>query len=207
MPGIPLITPYTLPTKEALPLNVAQWSLQPERAILLVHDMQRFFVRALPEPLRSHLVRRVARLRRACQAVGVPVAYTAQPGGMSETERGLLQDFWGVGMRTEPADRELVVELTPQVGDWVFTKWRYSAFFRSDLHKRMQAHGRDQILLCGVYAHIGVLNTALEAFANDLQPFLVADALGDFSELDQRLALEYAARCCAMVITSEEVFS
>jgi trans-2,3-dihydro-3-hydroxyanthranilic acid synthase len=206
MAGIPPIAPYALPTRESLPDNMATWTLQPERAVLLVHDMQRFFVRKLPDPLRSGLVRNAVQLRDRCAAVGVPVAYTAQPGRMTVRQRGLLRDFWGPGMRTDPADREMVPELTPAERDWVFTKWRYSAFFRSDLRKRMRASGRDQLILCGVYAHVGVLATALEAFTNDIQAFLVADALGDFSEADQRLALGYAARRCGMVLTTDGVF-
>jgi isochorismate hydrolase len=207
MAGIPLIAPYPLPTRESLPENLARWTLQPGRAVLLVHDMQGFFVRALPDPLRSDLVHNAAQLRKRCVALGVPVAYTAQPGRMTDEQRGLLKDFWGPGMRTEPADREMVPELAPCEDDWLLTKWRYSAFFRSDLKERMRASGRDQLILCGVYAHVGVLATALEAFTNDIQAFLVADALGDFSEGDQRLALGYAAQRCGMVVTSEEVFA
>ncbi len=82
---------------------------------------------------------------------------------MTEQQRGLLTDFWGRGMRTEAADREVVAELAPVEGDWTLTKWRYSAFFRSDLLKRLRAAGRDQLVLCGVYAHVGVLATALDA--------------------------------------------
>jgi isochorismate hydrolase len=207
MAGIPVIAPYALPTRESLPGNLARWSLQPERAVLLIHDMQGFFVRALPDPLRTDLVHNVAELRERCAALGVPVAYTAQPGRMTDQQRGLLRDFWGPGMRTEPADREMVPELAPAEEDWVFTKWRYSAFFCTDLQQRMRASERDQLIICGVYAHVGVLATAVEAFTNDIQAFLVADALGDFSEADQRLALAYAAQRCGMVVTCDEVFA
>ena len=137
----------------------------------------------------------------------MPVAYTAQPGSMTELQRGLLRDFWGPGMAAVPADREIVPELTPLPEDWRLAKWRYSAFFGSDLLQRMRAEGRDQLLLCGVYAHVGVLSTALDAFAHDIQPFLVADALGDFSAADHRMALDYAARRCGSVVELREVFA
>jgi isochorismate hydrolase len=207
MAGIPAIVPYDLPTRESLPENLARWTPRPERAVLLVHDMQDFFVRALPDPLRGSVVGNAARLRARCAALRVPVAYTAQPGRMTDGQRGLLMDFWGPGMRTEATDREVVPALAPSEGDWRFTKWRYSAFFGSDLQARMRACRRDQLILCGVYAHVGVLATALEAFANDIQVFLVADAVGDFSEADQRLALGYVARRCGMVVTCDEVFA
>ncbi|MBB2911037.1 isochorismate hydrolase [Streptosporangium becharense] len=207
MAGIPPIDSYPLPDSQALPENLARWTPRPERAVLLVHDMQRYFLNVLPEPLRGTLVRNTARLRRRCAALGVPVAYTAQPGGMTDRQRGLLKDFWGAGMRTEPADREVVPELTPAPGDRVFTKWRYSAFFGSDLLGWMRGAGRDQLVVCGVYAHVGVLATALEAFTNDIQPFLAADALGDFSATHHRFALDYVAQRCGVVVSSGEVFA
>ncbi|MEU1409420.1 isochorismatase family protein [Streptomyces sp. NPDC005728] len=207
MTGIPPIDPYPFPTAGDLPANTARWTLDPDRAVLLVHDMQRYFLAPFPGTVRDELVRNAAQVRGWCAERGVPVAYTAQPGGMSEQERGLLKDFWGPGMRTTPADREIVGELAPSPGDWVFTKWRYSAFFRSELLERMRASGRDQLILCGVYAHVGVLMSAVEAFTNDIQPFLVADAVADFSEEYHRLAIRYAAERCAMVVTTKEVLA
>ncbi|MER0578093.1 isochorismatase family protein, partial [Pseudomonas aeruginosa] len=65
--------------------------------------------------------------------------------------------------------------------------------------------GRDQLVLCGVYAHVGVLISTVDAYSNDIQPFLVADAIADFSEAHHRMALEYAASRCAMVVTTDEV--
>ena len=113
MSGIPEITAYPLPTAQQLPANLARWSLEPRRAVLLVHDMQRYFLRPLPESLRAGLVANAARLRRWCVEQGVQIAYTAQPGSMTEEQRGLLKDFWGPGMRASPADREVVEELAP----------------------------------------------------------------------------------------------
>ncbi|HBP1001988.1 TPA: phenazine biosynthesis protein PhzD, partial [Pseudomonas aeruginosa] len=83
MSGIPEITAYPLPTAQQLPANLARWSLEPRRAVLLVHDMQRYFLRPLPESLRAGLVANAARLRRWCVEQGVQIAYTAQPGSMT----------------------------------------------------------------------------------------------------------------------------
>lgn len=208
MTGIPTIEPYRMPAKGDLPDNTAAWAVDPDRAVLLVHDMQNYFLRPFPdgdEP-GGELLHNAARLRAQAMARGVPVAYTAQPGGMTDEQRGLLKDFWGAGMQVDPNDRQVVTPLAPDPGDWVFTKWRYSAFFRSDLLARMRAAGRDQLVICGVYAHVGVLMTAVEAFTNDIQPFLVADAVADFTAEHHRLALDYAADRCAMVVTAKEVF-
>ncbi|MEV5969529.1 isochorismatase family protein [Streptomyces sp. NPDC051921] len=207
MTGIPAIPSYRLPSTGELPANTARWRIDPGRAVVLVHDMQRYFLAPFPAPTRGELVRRAAVLRDGCAGRGMPVAYTAQPGSMSRQERGLLGDFWGPGMRAAEEDRAVVPELAPAVDDWVLVKRRYSAFFRSGLLARMREADRDQLVLCGVYAHVGVLATAVEAFTHDIRVFLVADAVGDFSREHHDAALRYAAERCAMVVTTEEVLS
>ncbi|MDT9701310.1 isochorismatase family protein [Streptomyces sp. P17] len=208
MPGIPPITDYPMPTADQLPANTAHWTVDPARAVLLVHDMQRYFLRAFPEGgCRDTLVANAARLRRRCAGLGVPVAYTAQPGGMTEQERGLLKDFWGSGMTVRPEDRQVHERLAPADGDWTLVKWRYSAFFRSGLLERLRAEGRDQLVLCGVYAHVGVLVTAIEAYSHDIQTFLAADAVADFSAEHHQQALHYAAGRCAMVRTTDDLLA
>lgn len=206
MPGIPEIVPYQMPTD--LPANVAQWTVDPRRAVLLVHDMQNFFLRPFggraPAP---ELVANATRLRGIAATLGMPVAYTAQPGGMTATQRGLLKDFWGPGMTPSREDREVVAPIAPAAGDWLLTKWRYSAFFNTELRARMWRAGRDQLVVCGVYAHVGVLMSAVEAFTYDIQPFVVADAVADFSEAEHRLALDYAAGRCAVVTTTDDVLA
>ena len=206
MPGIPEIVPYPMPSD--LPTNVARWTVDPARAVLLVHDMQRFFLRPFANrPPVTDLVANAARLRRTAAELGIPVAYTAQPGGMTTSQRGLLKDFWGPGMTPTPADREVVEQVAPVAGDWHLTKWRYSAFFNTELRARMWRSGRDQLVICGVYAHVGVLMSAVEAFTYDIQPFVVADAVADFSEAEHRLALDYAAGRCAVVTTTDDVLA
>ncbi|MFJ9696313.1 isochorismatase family protein [Kitasatospora sp. NPDC101183] len=207
MSGLPPVEPYPLPLPDDLPAPVVGWRADPARAVLLIHDMQEYFLRPFPAGTspREPLVRNIARLRDRCAALGVPVAYTAQPGGMTPGERGLLADFWGPGMTLTPEHRRIVAPLQPAARDWQFTKWRYSAFFRTDLLERMRAAGRDQLLICGVYAQIGILTTAVDAFTHDVQAFLVGDAVADLTAEQHRGALTYAARRCAAVVATDAV--
>jgi isochorismate hydrolase len=59
-------------------------------------------------------------------------------------------------------------------------------------------------VLCGVYAHVGVLVSAVDAYTNDIQCFLIADAIGDFNSDSHWMAVRYAAARCAVVMTTEE---
>lgn len=206
MSAIPSIASYSLPSGDSLPVNVAQWEVEPDRAVLLIHDMQRYFMGFFAPEMRVSLIQNIVRLRRQCIELRIPIAYSAQPGGMNDKQRGLLKDFWGPGMKVDPEERSVVHELTPGPDDWLLTKWRYSAFFQSDLLDRIRAAGRDQLILTGVYSHVGVIATAIEAFSNDIQPFLVADATADFSEDLHRSSITYAAQRCAYVTVVERVF-
>jgi bifunctional isochorismate lyase / aryl carrier protein len=203
--AIPAIAPYPLPAGPELPANRAGWRADPARAVLLVHDMQNYFLDAFTPgaaPL-PHVLEHVALLRKHCSDLGIPVVYTAQPGGQDPADRGLLTDFWGPGLGAgDPRDAAIVDALAPGPGDRVLTKWRYSAFVRTPLADLLADQGRDQLIVTGVYAHIGVLATACDAFMRDVQAFVVADAVADFSAAHHRSALAYAAQRCAVTKTT-----
>ncbi|MEC4016948.1 isochorismatase family protein [Streptomyces sp. H27-D2] len=205
--ALPAIPPYAMPTAAELPANRVDWTVDPERAVLLVHDLQNYFLGAFTagtSPV-TDLLANVARLKKDCERLGIPVVYSAQPGGQSAEERGLQQDFWGPGLPDDEHAEAIAEAVAPTDGDTVLTKWKYSAYVRTDLAERMAAQGRDQLVIVGVYAHIGVLMTACDAWMRDTQAFLVADAVADFSEADHRMALSWAAAKCAVVTTTDAV--
>lgn len=206
--GLPSIAPYRLST-ELEPARV-DWNLDPHRAVLLIHDMQEYFIdvfeRSDPAAQINAAIRNIAVLKSAAAAAGIPVVYTAQPPSQEPGDRALLTDFWGTGLVSDGRER-ILAQLAPVPGDAVLNKWRYSAFAKSPLQDMMHSWGRDQLIITGVYAHIGCLTTALDAFMRDIQPFLVADGLADFSLEDHQMALRYAASRCARVQDTTTVLS
>ncbi|WP_256107309.1 isochorismatase family protein [Streptomyces sp. ODS05-4] len=206
--ALPAISPYPMPRPGDLPANRVDWSVDPDRAVLLVHDLQNYFLSAFDreaEPVTA-LLGNVARLRKEAARLGVPVLYTAQPGGQSPEQRGLQQDFWGPGIPADEHAAAIADAVAPEPGDTLLTKWKYSAFVRTDLLEMLREQGRDQLVITGIYAHIGVLMTACDAWMQDIQAFVVADAVADFSEREHRMALEWAAGRCAAVTRTDQVF-
>ncbi|WP_243521995.1 isochorismatase [Bacillus pseudomycoides] len=203
--AIPTISVYPMPLDSDLPSNKVTWKPDPKRAVLLVHDMQEYFLDAYraEESPRVELISNIQLIRKTCKELGVPVVYTAQPGGQTLKQRGLLQDFWGSGIPEGPHKQKIVDELTPDENDIFLTKWRYSAFKKTNLLEILHKQGRDQLIICGVYAHIGCLLTACEAFMDGIQPFFIADAVADFSQEHHKQALQYASdRCAVTTMTS-----
>lgn len=207
--SIPSLTPYDMPTAPVS--NRVDWRPDARRAALLIHDMQDYFlgkydVRQAPIPA---LIAAIGRLRTHCDTLGIPVFYTAQPPVQPAADRALLNDFWGPGLTApeQQAGAGIVAGLSPRPQDTVLTKWRYSAFQRSDLRARLTGLGRDQLIITGVYAHIGCLSTALEAFMQDVQPFLVIDACADFSPAEHQMAVTYVSRRCGASLTMDETLA
>ncbi|GAA3524833.1 hypothetical protein GCM10022222_04340 [Amycolatopsis ultiminotia] len=204
--SLPKIRPYPLPSAAELPAGRVDWRPDPARAALLVHDVQRYFLAPYEGSPIPEMVANVVALADAARAAGVPVFYTAQPGRQAVADRGLLTEFWGAGIGAviddDPQAADVVPELAPRPGDTVLTKWRYSAFQRSTFTEQLASAGRDQLLITGVYAHIGCQSTAVEAFMRDIRPFFVADAVADFDRARHDQACEYVAQRCGVVTTT-----
>lgn len=203
--ALPQIAPYTPPSLAELPPSRAEWQPDPRRLALLVHDMQRYFCAPYPQgdqPLTS-VVPNIARLLAAARAADIPVFYTAQHGDQFRPDRGLQADLWGPGMRAQPEHEQILPALAPQPGDHQLLKHRYSAFQRSNLEQLMRARGRDQLMITGIYAHIGCLCTAAEAFQRDIQPFAITDAQADFDPTRHQMAMTWIAGCSGRVIDTD----
>lgn len=194
--GLPKIQSYALPAVADIPVARAQWDFEPDRAALLIHDMQNYFINAFEwhtSPI-APVIDNIMGLKSACKKAGIPVYYTAQNGNQDRRDRGLQADLWGPGMTAAPEHQQITATLKPDEDDTVLVKHRYSAFQLSNLEHLMRVRGRDQIIICGIYAHIGCLLTAAEAFQRDIKPFLVADAVADFSRDNHDMALTYLAK-------------
>ncbi|MEV6522218.1 isochorismatase family protein [Longispora sp. NPDC051575] len=194
--ALPAIAPYPLPTAGDLPANRVGWTFDPDRAVLLVHDMQNYFL----APYAGDPIPQVVDTINELRALGLPTVFTAQPADQDPAERRLLTDFWGPG---PTGDVSVPAGLAPAPGDTVLTKWRYSAFVRTELAELLG--DRDQLVVTGIYGHIGVQATAVDAFMRDIQVFVVADGIADFSAGHHRDALAYLAGRCARVVTAKEL--
>jgi bifunctional isochorismate lyase/aryl carrier protein len=93
--SLPRIDAYPLPGAGDIPRGRVAWQPEPDRAALLVHDMQRYFLAPFEPAALRGLLGNIASVLRECRARSIPVFYTAQPGRQSARERGLLTEFWG----------------------------------------------------------------------------------------------------------------
>lgn len=187
--------------------NKVQWNPQADKAVLLIHDMQQYFLNYYDQqqsPI-PELIANIKKIKEKCESLKIPIIYTAQPGNQKAEDRALLTDFWGTGLEEKKEQTGIISQLSPSDQDIMLTKWRYSAFKKSELQQLMKTWGRDQLIICGVYAHIGCLLTAADAFMYDIKPFFVKDAVADFTEEDHKMAIRYAAERCSATISTNQL--
>lgn len=138
--AIPKLQAYALPESHDIPQNKVDWAFEPQRAALLIHDMQDYFVSFWGEncPMMEQVIANIAALRDYCKQHNIPVYYTAQPKEQSDEDRALLNDMWGPGLTRSPEQQKVVDRLTPDADDTMLVKWRYSAFHRSPLEQMLK---------------------------------------------------------------------
>lgn len=188
---IPKIASYDLPEHHEFPKNRTNWTIEPSKAVLLIHDMQEYFVsyyEADSSPM-ADILTNIQLLKHIAKQAGIPVVYTAQPANQDPKDRALLTDFWGPGLNGDHTP--VVSTLAPENDDIEYVKWRYSAFKKTPLLDYMKDNQKTQLIISGIYGHIGILSTALDAFMLDVQPFIIGDAIADFSREDHIHTLNY----------------
>jgi len=157
--------------------------LRPDRAILVVVDVQSRLAPAIDNGPMA--VARCQVLIRAARRLNVPVVVTEEnPTGLGRT----LND---------------VAALIP--ADAVYVKMAFNAAAEPEFIRRIADLGRPQAVLCGMEAHVCVLQTAFGLQASGIHVFVVADAIGARRPGDRAAALARMASGGIRVVTSEMV--
>jgi nicotinamidase-related amidase len=149
--------------------------LSAKRSHLLVVDVQARLMPAVHEAASS--LKNIDRLLQAASRLGVPVTVTEQyPKGLGSTVAS-------------------VTEALPDAAR-VLPKTSFSAASDPAAAERIAAlrgEGRDQLVICGVEAHICVLQSALGFKDTGLDVFVVADAVSS------RLPNSVTAACARLL--------
>lgn len=146
-------------------------------ALLLVVDIQDGFA---SYKCFDDVVEGAAKLVKAAEILGVPIMASEQ---------------YPKGLKATSAEVGLPAECTP-IEKTVFSACRADGF---------NLHGRRQIVICGIEAHVCVAQTALDLLQQGAEVYLVADAVGSRHKSDRKVALQRLAQAGAVVTTVEAI--
>ncbi|HEV2756467.1 MAG TPA: isochorismatase family protein, partial [Actinomycetota bacterium] len=149
--------------------------LDRSRAALVVVDVQEGFRKAIPDF--EEIARRTATLVEGARILGVPAVVTEQyPKGLGHTVDE-------VGLNGEP-----VLEKT---------------VFAASCAEGFDLEGRDQVVVCGIEAHVCVHQTVEDLAARGVEVHVCADAVASRDPANKVVALERAERAGAVPTTVE----
>ncbi|MDQ3011158.1 MAG: hydrolase [Acidobacteriota bacterium] len=156
--------------------------LNRNRAALAVIDMQEAFAKIIPDF--GEIAERIALLVRAANLLKIPVIVTEQyPKGMGHTVQGIAQYLPG---STEPIE-----------------KLSFSACGVQEFDTRLRERHAEQVILCGIEAHICVSQTAHDLLQNGYHVHLLSDAVSTRLPRNQEVAINKMARAGAVISSIE----
>jgi nicotinamidase-related amidase len=154
------------------------------KASLLVIDMQERLLAAMAE--RSEAERRCATLIKAAKTLEMPVVASEQyPKGLGRTVAGIAGELGN----------------SPVFEKLAFSCWRDDAI-KSHLIG-LHETGRPQVIVCGVEAHVCVLQTACDLAQAGFAVFAAADAMTARQPSSVALALDRMRQNGAAVVNTE----
>jgi len=192
------------------------WTIDRDKAALLVVDMQNDFVREgaileVPE-IRTHIPR-IKKLVETCRELGVPTIYTKQVYRPDLKVRPLVFQMLRLlereGLREGTEGAEICTELKPEPGDIVVKKMGFSAFYNTELESVLRnIKGRrnvDTVVICGTVTNICCESTARDAFERDYKVVFGSDVTSAWSDEFQALALKIIDYAFGRVMTCDEI--
>ena len=98
-------------------------------------------------------------------------------------------------------EAEIIPELQPYATE-VLPKRRYSAFFETDLEKRLAEARPEVVRICGVCTDICVLHTAADLRNRDYRVEVVAEAVASFDPEAHRYALQHMEKILGVQVVN-----
>ena len=102
-------------------------------------------------------------------------------------------------------DVEVIDELAPGDGDFMIDKNRPSAFFGTNLDANLKNLGIENLVVCGVTTNCCVETTVRDASQRDYRTFVVKDAVAEYEDDRQEIALRSMDMLFAYLVTTADV--
>lgn len=171
--------------------------IDPSRTALVVVDMQNAFgskggmfdkagidISGIQEAVRPTAAAVEAARRAGIKVVWIKMGFQADLSdlGAEDVPNGFL--FLHLGVKDGVLARDewgtdIVDELTPEDGEPVIYKTRFSAFYRTDLEELLRSYGAKHLVITGCTTSICVESTIRDAFFRDYHCILLEDCAAE----------------------------
>jgi nicotinamidase-related amidase len=174
--------------------------VDPERAALLVIDMQNDFVKeggSLYVPDAEGTVHRIQELLSLARSSGMQVVYSQDTHEDGDPE----WEIWPEHARKDSWGWRIVDDLAPREEETVIQKVRYDAFYSTHLDHFLRLWGVEMLVICGTVANICVHYTAASAALRWYEVVIPRDATSALDPFDLEASLRQTSFLFAGRIT------
>jgi isochorismate hydrolase len=189
--------------------NKEKFIFKPRDSILLVVDMQRFFLD--PEshaylPASDAILPNVEKLIKTYRNARIPVIFTRH-ALLENEDPGIMARWWKDVIRNEDSQSEIILRLLPFEDEIVIRKTKYSAFIGTELEDILIIKMAKNVVICGVMTHLCCETTAREAFMKGFEVYFTMDATATQSEDLHLSTLRTLSNGFAIPVTTDGIIS
>jgi len=190
------------------PYNRSHLTVNPEKAALIVVDMQNFFLDhnsptftpgALP--ILPNVKTLIQTFRHAERPV-VSTRHVHHPDGI---DAGIMGWWWDGMCIDGTPESEVHSELAPLPQEKQILKHRYSAFYNTDLEVILRGMGVEELVISGTMTNMCCESTARDAYYRDYRVFFPADGTGAVNDAFHEATLLNLAFGFVVVTTTNEI--
>ncbi len=171
------------------------------KALVVIDMLNDFVTGNLACERAREIIPNIKRLIETARAIGHPIIFS-NDAHLPEGDREF--DIWGPHAIAGSEGAQVIAELTPQRGDHVAPKRRYSGFQGTDLNIFLRERSINELVLTGLHTNICVRHTCADAFFEGYSIIIPQDSVAAFTEKDHIEALQYMEKVYGARIVSSE---
>ena len=185
----------------------ADVTFQPDKAALLVLDMQEYFLKEASHafvPSAPAIVFGLNQLIEAFLKAKRPVVSTRHINTVHDA--GMMSQWWQDLVNLEISRSHYINNININNSIQI-TKTQYDAFLYTPLEKILHTHNIEQVLITGVMTHLCCESTARSAFMHGFEVFFAVDGTATYNEKLHRASLLTLSHGFAVPVTVGEILA
>ena len=162
---------------------------KPDRAALLVLDMQEYFLQGGSHafiPSAPAIISGIGKLVAAFSNAGYPVFTTRHIN--TPEDAGMMAKWWRDLINPQIAYSHYINTIKNQKSITI-NKPQYDAFLHTQLESQLHQQQIEQVVICGVMTHLCCETTARSAFMRGFEVFFTVDGTATYNEELHRASL------------------
>ncbi len=183
------------------------WQFTPNSAVLLVLDMQDYFLKQdlhAYVPAATAIIPRIQSLQQIFLKHQWPVIQTRHLNNSDNA--GMMATWWRELIIRENEISRITAPLADD-GAEILEKGQYDAFYQTPLEERLREQGITQCVITGVLTHLCCETTARTAFMRGFDVLFVVDATATYNRQFALSSLTNLSHGFATLVLSEELLA